>query len=70
MQKVVLLLTFWFTPPTEEKYQYWIDFVGDDAELDEEGILDLIADVTCDGDTWVKWSALDPFVEETNKNMH
>lgn len=69
MQKVVLLLTFWFTPPTEEKYQYWIAFAGD-AELEENTILDIICDITLGEDGRYGWPAFDPFVEETNRNMH
>lgn len=70
MQKVVLLLTFWFTPPTEEKYQYWLSFVGD-IDLTEEVLLDVIGLIT-DGDDeeFYDWGAFDPFVEETNRNMH
>lgn len=70
LQRIVLLLTFWFTPPTEEKYQYWVDFAGE-ADLDEDTIVEFIGFIADDLDNdCLKWSAFDPFVEETNKNMH
>lgn len=67
MQKIVLLMTFWFSDHGAAKMQSW-EFFTNDREYSEKALLDIIGFIVNGvDDKRVDWSALDWFVDAMNK---
>ena len=66
MQKLVLLMTFWFAPGGDIKKMQWEDFTGG-KPLDEDTLFTVIAFVINGiDDKYVNWPVMDTFVEYMN----
>lgn len=66
MQKLVLLMTFWFAPGGVIKEDMWTDFTGG-KPFDEETLFTVIAFVINGiDDKFVNWPVMDVFIEDMN----
>lgn len=67
MQKLVLLMTFWFAPGGDIKAMMWDDFTGG-KPMDEDTFFLTIAFVINGVDeTYLNWFVFDGFIDEMNK---
>jgi hypothetical protein len=64
MEKIVLLLAFYFSHPYEGKTETWITLVGDDREMNENAVINIIDRVINSYADDFDFSALDPFKEK------
>jgi hypothetical protein len=70
MQKIVLLLTFWFSPPSAQKQAEWEAFLGNSGSITEDGIVEILGYVAEDLDSSMNWSALDQFKADVSATLN
>jgi len=69
MQKMVLLMTFWFSPPNEKRVSEWQELTGD-RPFSEDELFHIISCVINGIDEkWIKWQALEEFKESQMESM-